>query len=353
MHCPACQRDTVAFLAVWRTGGLGRYACPACGTPLRLPVSVPLVAATSLQALLLVFGGFFLFGEAGAVAGFLLALAVDALIDRRCRVLVPAALDYRPPVPPELQILPFVLVAVVLLLQFFAWLGSWPALVRDRPLLGLVEMVLLLVLLGNGWRIRQWTARAHPPALPLATLAFTALALCVAGDLVNRNFGQHYFRHDAVIEHSYLVDSVLFFFPGYALLLYASWQATRARVPRWLQAPALVVGALAGVATFLDLAPAGMSLYATALTAAYTVLISLMVVAALWIAVAFGVAGVLVALGALLATVADALIGHFWLFGSGHYPGIAYLNFVVYFLSQALLQQLPVVVAARGQASAG
>ncbi len=251
-------------------------------------------------------------------------------------------------VPRSLWLLPGVLVLVAGGLQFFAWLGAAAPLVRDQPALGVIEMLLLVALLANGWRIRQWILAHRPAHAALATLVWLSLALCVLGDLVNRNFAQQFFRHEAVIEHSYLVDSVWFFFPGYALWLVAAWLATRARVPAWLQAGSLAVGVLAGVATFQSLALPGMSAYSTALTAAYTVLISLMAVAALWVAIALGRAGVAVAVGAVLATVADALIGQYWLFGSGYYPGIAYLNFAVYFLSQALVQQLPLVVAGSG-----
>lgn len=247
--------------------------------------------------------------------------------------------------PRSLWLLPCALVLLAVGLQLIAWTGVSPPLVRDQPALGVLEMILLVALVANGWCIRQWV-RVHRPALgALATLVLLSLALCVLGDLVNRNFAQQFFRHEAVIEHSYLVDSVWFFLPGYALWLVAAWQATRALTPAWLQAGSLLAGALAGVATFQSLAVPGMSAYSSALTGAYTVLISLMAVAAAWIALAFGRRGLWVATGAMLATVADALIGHFWLFGSGHYPAIAYLNFAVYFLSQALIQRLPLLLA--------
>lgn len=243
--------------------------------------------------------------------------------------------------------LPVALVAAVALLQGLTWWLA-PETVRGgdgKWLLSALEMGLLLVLLWNGLRIRE-ALRADPVAGPVATLTFLSLAVCLGGDLVNRNLGGGFFTRDAVTEHAYLADSVWFFLPGYVLALAAAWRATASRVPAWLRAGSLAVGALAGLATFLSLLPEGTGPYVAALTGPYTVVISLLVPAGLWVLLAFGRAGLPVAIGCLLATVADALIGHFWLFGDGSaYPGVAYGNFVVYFLSQALVQQLPVRVA--------
>ena len=69
-----------------------------------------------------------------------------------------------------------------------------------------------------------------------------------------------------------------------------------------------------------------------------------MVPAGIWIWLAFGKSGREVGFGSALATAADALIGQFWLFSKGYYyPGVAHLNFAMYFCSQAMIQQLPVV----------
>lgn len=252
--------------------------------------------------------------------------------------------------------LPVVLVALCLLLQAGGWLADVPTDPRTMPriLFALAEMSLLFALLWNGWRIRAFVhAQADSSALArsTATLVFASLLLCIGGDAINRNLGVSYYAYDNVIEHSYLADSVWFFFPGYLLFIVAAWRATAARVPGWLRAVSLVAGAVAGVATFAGLVLPGTSNYVAAMTGSYSVLISLMVPAALWIAMAYGRPAWPVALGAVLATVADALIGQFWLFGEGWYPGVAYLNFVVYFLSQALMQQFPPVVAGGGDAA--
>jgi hypothetical protein len=254
--------------------------------------------------------------------------------------------------PASTASLPAALVLLVCLLQGAGWAG-WLIVADGSPgksVFAITEMLLIFALLWNGWRIRrhvhEHTSSADRQTRTVATLTFASLALCSLGDLVNRNFGQTFYAHDRIIEHSYLVDSVWFFLPGYALFVAAAWLATRSRVPAWLRWTSLAVTAAVGIASFAGLVLQETSAYVVAVTGSYTVLISLMVPAALWLAMTFGRSAWLVCAGAVLATVADALIGHFWLFGHGYYPAIAYLNFVVYFVSQALVQQLPLVVLA-------
>lgn len=263
--------------------------------------------------------------------------------------------------PRSLTWLPAVLVVLVTLVQVAAWTGLFPVSTGspNKTMLGIVEMLLIAALVWNGWRIRQQVARLVLPAElsarlgTVATLTLASLAICSLGDLVNRNFSQTFFTHDTVIEHSYLADSVWFFFPGYALFVLTTWYVTRDRVALWLRTASLAVAAGAGLASFAGLVLPGTSPYVTVLTGSYAALISLMVPVALWLVLAFGRRLWPVALGAVLATAADTLIGQFWLFGEGFYPGVAYLNLVVYFLSQALLQQLPLYLATAAQEPAG
>lgn len=262
------------------------------------------------------------------------------------------------PIPRSLLWLPAALVVLVALLQLSAWTGLFPVTTgsHNKILLGIAEMLLIAALVWNGWRIRQHVSRLSLPAERLtrlktvATLTLASLAICSLGDLVNRNFSQTFFTHDNIIEHSYLADSVWFFFPGYALFVLTAWFVTRDRVASWLRTASLVVAAGAGLASFAGLVLPGTSPYVTIMTGSYAALISLMVPVALWLVMAFGRRVWPVALGAVLATAADTLIGQFWLFGDGFYPGVAYLNLVIYFLSQALLQQLPLYLATDIQA---
>jgi len=213
--------------------------------------------------------------------------------------------------------------------------------------LGIAEMALMLALLYNGWRIRQHVcaSTADAPAVRAANWGLVSLGLCVLGDLVNRNFGGQRYAYDQVIEHSYLADSVWFFLPGYLLWVALAWQTSAPRVSLRIRWVTLLLAGFAGLISWGMLVLPGTHAYIMWITGAYSLVITAMAAAGGWLAMAHGRAVWPVAVGAVLAAVADALIAQFWLFGHGHYPGIAHLNFVVYFASQALLQQLPLVLA--------
>lgn len=246
-----------------------------------------------------------------------------------------------------LRIVPAALVIAVIVIESFAWYAGVTA-GPAKWALATAEMALLMALLWNGWRIRRLVAAHTTAQLPgqVATLVFASLAICLLGDLVNRNLPPRFFAYDNVIEHSYLADSVWLFFPGYALFIVAAWLASRGRIATGWYLPTLVLATIAGALMFLDMVPDGTATYIRLMTGAYTMLIAMMVPAAVWILLAFGRRSWPVALGAVLATVADALIGQFWLFGTGWFPAIAFINLMVYFLSQALIQQLPLVTLA-------
>lgn len=231
--------------------------------------------------------------------------------------------------------------------------GIWPVHTGtpSRTLLSLVEMALMLALLANGWAIalglRQRAAlgsAAAKAALPIAWAGVAALAICIVGDGINRNFSQQFYRYDAVVEHSYLADSVWAFLPGYGLWIYLFALATRKRIAARWQALSLIAAGAIAAASFWQMKLPGTSDYVLLMTGSYAVVISGMAVAGAWLLLAYGRPAIWVALGALLATIADALIGQFWLYGSGHYPLIASANWVVYFASQALVQRLPLLL---------
>ena len=234
------------------------------------------------------------------------------------------------------------------------------------------ELCMMVALVLNGLRIHRWLARQPHAALGVSRLTLLSLVLCVLGDGINRNFPNSFYAYDKSIEHSYLADSVWFFFPGYSLFVFAAWRACGHRTGGWKGLCLVPIAAIAGAISFLDLAALtpGMSMYVWRLTGAYTILISLMVPAGAWVFFAFHrtPAAALVATGAILATLADAIIGHFWIFRNGqattlrlppdpsidhrdrrlsfscrYFPGVAHANLVIYFLSQALIQQLPMV----------
>lgn len=237
-----------------------------------------------------------------------------------------------------------ILVLLSTLLQGIVLAAVWaPLSAADWLIFGALEMLLMVGLLANGGLIMA-SVSGDARRSNLAGWCFLGLVLCTLGDLVNRNFGGQYYAHGPLIEHSYLVDSVWFFLPGYAVLIYASWRAVRGHIqPK--HAIAVTVGfAALGVASYVAMVPAGVGAYVLTLTGSYAVLITLCCASAVWLLMAFGRGAWPVALGFALATVADALIGQFWLFGDGNYPTIRYANWIIYFASQALVQQLPFTV---------
>jgi len=86
---------------------------------------------------------------------------------------------------------------------------------------------------------------------------------------------------------------------------------------------------------------------------AYSSIITLTGITAWWILRALGWRHAIgVALGAILATVADAIIGHFWIVQDTAYPTVRYLNWVIYFASQAMIQPLALAMALKPQVTA-
>ena len=212
--------------------------------------------------------------------------------------------------------------------QVIAWLGG--VLAVNGPLSAwafpwkVFELCMMTALIVNGLRIRHWLSSQPRAALDVSNLTLSSLVLCVLGDVINRNFPNQFYAHDKSIEHSYLADSVWFFFPGYGLFVVAAWRASGHRLGGWTGLRLLPIAAMVGIMSFLDLAALtpGISTYVWLLTGAYTILISLMVPAGVWIFFAFHrtPAAALVSAGAILATVADAMIGHFWIFRHGQEP---------------------------------
>jgi len=238
------------------------------------------------------------------------------------------------------------LVAASTLLQGLALSGLLP--IADGTvghfIFGSTEMLLIVLLAWNGWRIRRWSLLSAQPKLVRrsATLVFASLALCVGGDLVNRNYGGLEYAHDAVIRHSYLADSVWFFLPGYALLIVAVWQIARPKLGIGFLAGSAAIAALLGLLAFADMRKPATGLYVSLMTGAYSMPITIVGVSALWLLRALGWRRAAIpATGLVLATLADALIGNFWLYRDGYYPAISHLNWIIYFASQALVQQLP------------
>lgn len=251
----------------------------------------------------------------------------------------------------------FILWLLATLLSALGLLGVWGINGADAERLqfGAAELSLMLLLIANGFAIKRhlYGQASSLLAQQLAWLCLLSLMLCFAGDIVNRNFAQSFYQHGTVVKHDYLADSVLFFAPGYLLLIVAAWRVAQARAvsAQFMLASGAVAAALGGL-SFLSMADFNAGDYVLAITGSYAMLITVVGAAGLWLLKAYGAAsgpaGIRwVALGLGLAAIADSLIGTFWIYGNqgeGFFPAISYVNWIVYFGSQALVQQLPLVV---------
>ncbi len=241
-------------------------------------------------------------------------------------------------------------------------LGLWSVTGGDtqRLLITAFEALTMLLLLGNSVAIRQ--SIVNDPALRhlrvVATLSTLSLLVCLGGDLVNFNLPQTYFRHGEVIKHDYLADSVWFFAPGYSLLIAAVAVAIR-KTGRGLGGlyAAWAVAAVVGVATLYSMCLPDAGSYVLRMTGGYSVIITAVGFTGGVLIWAFGgmraPAGIWwVGAGVILANLADAVIGQFWIYGNrgdGFFPIAREVNWIMYVGSQALVIHLPRVVAASGR----
>lgn len=241
------------------------------------------------------------------------------------------------------------LVTLSTLIQGIALLGVLPiaAGTIGRHVFSSVEMVLVVLLLIQGWKIRQWSVATGQDGLvqSTASLCFYALLLCAMGDFVNRNYFEQYYQWDTVIKHSYLIQAIGFFFPGYLLTLIASWQISRTGVSGRFVGITILLMLGVGFVAYLTNHDPRISTYASSAILLYTLLLAVLAGAALWVIKRYGwVASSTVVIGMLLVPVADALIGNFWIYRD-YFPTIEHVNWIVYFTSLAMIQQMPFLAA--------
>ncbi len=216
-----------------------------------------------------------------------------------------------------------------------------------RQVFSTVEMLLVVLLAWQGWRIIGW-ARAADRGLLVertAVWCFVSLVLCGLGDLVNRNYLEQSFQWDDVIRHSYLITAIWFFLPGYAVIIGVNRMVTRSAVSRRFAAATAVVAAAAGALAFAADHVSGMGRYPATMIPVYSMVLGVLAGSTTWLVKAFGWRpSAVVVIGCLLALVADALIGRFWI-ATDHFPTIEHANWIIYFVSLAMIQQLPFLVA--------
>ena len=249
---------------------------------------------------------------------------------------------------------------VALCLWIFALLQSVMAMVgiinidqghTERILFGIVELVTIALLLLNAIAIMRFTALQHcVVAFRFSKLCLYSLIFCAIGDIVNRNFAQLFYQYDTLIKHSYLADSVVFFFPGYLILVIAiAHLAIGHGLSKKLIAATSLISATIALITYQDMHLTGTGKFLTLITVSYSVLVSILALSALWLIKSLSQYKVpfriyCAACGLVLAMVADVVIGQFWIFGKngqGYFPLVSHVNWIIYFASQVLIQQLP------------
>lgn len=245
------------------------------------------------------------------------------------------------------------LVVVSTLLQIAAlcvpWLLASGSL--GRHLFSTIEMLLVLLLIGVSLRIHRWSRGQAQTVREAATLSLASLLFCAGGDFINRNYFGDYYQWDAVIRHSYLIEAIAFFFPGYLLVLVANWRLTRADVGAGLRLLTVLGALLLGTLAFLSSYRSDVNPLVSLAILAYTLLLSVMAGSTLWLWRRHGWARArFVIIGVLLAPIADALIANFWIY-SDHFPAIEHINWILYYASLALIQTLPMLEAGRGRAA--
>lgn len=190
----------------------------------------------------------------------------------------------------------------------------------------------------------------------VAWLSVASLLVCLGGDIVNANLSGTFYRYGGVVKHDYLAESVVFFGPGYLLLLLTGvLVAIDSNVKGWMMFSSILLGALLGTTAVLSIHLPGTGVFVTAMTLGYAALIGAVALFGFVIVHAMGgiraSAGVwAVGLGFLLAGVADAVIGAFWIYGNGgegYSPTVRHVNWILYVGSQCLVIHLPYVFVSR------
>lgn len=221
----------------------------------------------------------------------------------------------------------------------------------ERIAFGVFELITMsLVIIYSVAILRSIAKQKCTLAETVSKACVGSLLLCFVGDVINRNFMQQFYQYDEIVKHSYLADSVLFFFPGYLLIIATvAFVAYNQGVTKTFMAITALLASVIALVTYQDMHIANSSLTLTVITMSYSVLVSILAVSALWLLKAFAWSkaplGIWLAAGGLvLAMVADAIIGQFWIFGNqgqGFFPVVSHSNWIVYIGSQLLIQQLP------------
>ncbi|TMP76534.1 hypothetical protein CWB75_01720 [Pseudoalteromonas sp. S1608] len=248
-------------------------------------------------------------------------------------------------------------------ISFIAWLCALVVMLiglftpNNKEILLFLTVSSLCLLMFNSVAISAWVFHQFKDKQLrfIAVLCSAALMLCTVGDVINFNLSQHYHRYATLIKHDYLIDSILFFAPGYSLLFlacvlaYKRQQAISQFKSVLFMLVVLVISSTSLANMYLD----GAGIPILAMTGVYSVVVTAVALMGLMLVVGYG--GfyapkpiIWVSLGLLLAALADAIIGAFWIYGNqgqGFYPQVRYINWFIYISSQCLVIHLAKVVA--------
>lgn len=243
------------------------------------------------------------------------------------------------------------ILTVSTLLQCIALLGVFPIAANTvgRHVFSTVEMLLIVLLLFQGWRIKRWSVEAgqNGQTRKIAHLCFYSLLLCGLGDFVNRNYFELYYQWDNVIKHSVLIQSIGFFLPGYFLLVLANWEIGGHGIRPRTAALGIAIALMLGALVFMSGYDPRVNGVASTAILIYTLMHALLILSTGLVIRAYGwTASSIVVIGLLLAPLADVLLSEFMI-KRDHYPVIAHVNWIIYFTSLAMIQQMPFLAARR------
>lgn len=247
----------------------------------------------------------------------------------------------------------FVILLLAIIQSSLAIFSFWPLEENNvnRYWFGILELATMMLLIINALFITYSVSHFNnSQASHISRLCLYSLIFCFFGDIVNRNFSQHFYQYDEIIKHSYLVDSIFFFGPGYLILFIAVTQLVLTRgIKTKFITVTTIIAMLISVITYIDMYISDTSIVLTIITGGYALLITALATSGIWLLKSFN--GLkspryiwIVFIGLLLAMLADAIIGAFWIFGNnglGYFPLVSHVNWFIYIASQAFIQQLP------------
>lgn len=233
-----------------------------------------------------------------------------------------------------------------------ALLGFWSIEGNERDIILTIESLILIALLINSLLIKRWVFRNtnNSALIKITWLSFLSLCFCLLGDITNFNLPETFYRYESAIKHDYLADSIYFFLPGYTLLLLAGIRAIElnTRDKHFIRYP-VIAGCVVGMISMVMMHLPNTDLFIIISTSIYAMLIGVVGFIGLAFILSCGAlkaskGELLVGTGFILAAVADAIIGNFWIYGNqgeGFYPQVRYINWMVYITSQCMVIHLP------------